>query len=269
MDRILNANVKVHEALLDAGEYQKSPHRSPENVNKVSNKISQFLNGKKIAHHLDLGCGDGFVFECFSSAKAQFGIDASLGMLSLARKTHPKVKFSQENVYNLPFQDNFFDFVTCYSFLDHLEDRKSCYEEVFRVLKPGGVIYFGLSPNKRFISAFNDVQYSCRGNLHTLEKFNHEKMKALSNGEHYFSEYGISQTDLDLCEPGKNKDGGMDPYSEALSLESIGFSNVKFEMEWMIGENLLNENVLEVLRSSLPFSIPVFKYFELFGEKNG
>lgn len=267
MNRVINANVKVHEALLKNGDYEKSPHRLKENVDRVCKKIEAYISGTLVENHLDIGCGDGFMYETFQKANYQYGVDVSLGMLNKAQEKFPTVKFKQASVYELPFPDGFFDFITCYSFLDHLEDRRKCYSEVFRVLKPNGKIFFGLSPNKRFINAFNDSEYCQVGELQPADVYEREKLKAVNNGLHYLERYGIEPEDLVLCEPGKTIEGGMDPLQECKSLKELGFSNTQFKMDWIFGQTLLSDSVIEVIGSALPFSIPLYKYFDLYGEK--
>ena len=41
---------------------------------------------------LDIGCGDGFVFETFCNANIQYGVDASKGMLTRASEKFPNIK---------------------------------------------------------------------------------------------------------------------------------------------------------------------------------
>ena len=67
MSGVIDANIEVNEALLAAGEYQKSPHRRPENIAKVARKINEQTYGDKVIKHLDIGCGDGFIFECYEN----------------------------------------------------------------------------------------------------------------------------------------------------------------------------------------------------------
>lgn len=267
MENIIKANIEVHETLLASGEYQKSPHRRPENITKVSQKIEQITNGEKVRKHLDIGCGDGFIFECFRNAELQFGVDVAAGMLKEARKKFPSVEFTKSNVYDLPFGDNEFDLITCYSFLDHLKTRSLCYKEALRVLKPGGKFFFGLSPNSRYISSFADLNYSAVGALHTSEIIEIEKQKALENGEHYLTSFGISAEALSLCEPGKTIDGGMDPTTECALLSKLGFSDVVFEMDWIIAQNKLDHETVRILHEALPFSLAAFKYFDMIGSK--
>jgi predicted SAM-dependent methyltransferase len=46
------------------------------------------------------------------------------------------------DILNLPFDDNAFDIVFCNHVLEHIEDDKKAMQELFRVLKPGGMGIF-------------------------------------------------------------------------------------------------------------------------------
>jgi len=49
---------------------------------------------------------------------------------------------------SLPFQDTYFDFVYCYTVLEHVQDVKKSISEMIRVCKPGGFIFIE-TPNYR------------------------------------------------------------------------------------------------------------------------
>lgn len=91
---------------------------------------------------LDVGVGTGrlilpFVEKGFDT----YGIDISEKMLEIIWN---KIGFlsnlhlEKANAKNLPFQDNFFDFVTSYRVVIHIPDYENVIKEVFRVLKPNG-----------------------------------------------------------------------------------------------------------------------------------
>jgi SAM-dependent methyltransferase len=46
------------------------------------------------------------------------------------------------NILNLPFDDNSFDIIFCNHVLEHIEDDKKAMQELYRVLKPGGMGIF-------------------------------------------------------------------------------------------------------------------------------
>ena len=93
---------------------------------------------------LELGCGTGyFTKEAARSGAEITAIDISNDLLEQARKEVPleNVKFLVENAYEMTFSDNSFDTVIGSSVLHHLE-IDSALKEIFRVLRPGGIIRF-------------------------------------------------------------------------------------------------------------------------------
>jgi ubiquinone/menaquinone biosynthesis C-methylase UbiE len=101
------------------------------------------LAGKQV---LDVGCGTGRGLTSFSAeARFAMGCDASLDMLSFARKKvtgRQNCSFSVAYAQHLPFPQNSFDVVAALNFL-HLfsvETQKAMIAEMKRVLKPGGIL---------------------------------------------------------------------------------------------------------------------------------
>jgi len=93
---------------------------------------------------LDVGCGHSDVLkEAYKRTKFAFGIDPSGDVAS----RNPFLKdIRKEYVEKMSFEDNFFDVVVCAWVLEHIENPKKAFSEIFRVLKPGGVVFF-LTPN--------------------------------------------------------------------------------------------------------------------------
>jgi O-antigen biosynthesis protein len=78
-----------------------------------------------------------------------YGVDVSPSRIKRAKieteKIFPnkinKFKFSESNLdKSLPFQDNFFDVITCLAVIEHVYDIFHLVKEIKRVLKPGGYI---------------------------------------------------------------------------------------------------------------------------------
>lgn len=93
---------------------------------------------------LDLGCGNGRMFEFFQDKNIDYvGIDSSEKLIELAKKRYPGVRFELADALNLPFLDNSFDKVYSFAVLHHIpseELRLRFLEEARRVLRPGGKI---------------------------------------------------------------------------------------------------------------------------------
>ena len=93
---------------------------------------------------LELGCGAGyFTQELARSGADVVAIDVSPELLQLARTNcdAPNVQYETENAYELSYGDAVFDSVVGSSVLHHLEIEQAL-RDVYRVLKPGGTIFF-------------------------------------------------------------------------------------------------------------------------------
>ena len=105
---------------------------------------------KKCNRLLDVGCGDG-VLSFFLKGKVLriYGIDKSEGDLKIAKKRGVFTKKIDLERENLPYQDSFFDFVTCLDVIEHIKDPHGLVKEIYRVLKNGGRLIIS-TPNIRF-----------------------------------------------------------------------------------------------------------------------
>ena len=96
------------------------------------------------AEVLELGCGTGlFTREFVRQAIQLTAIDISPELLSEAEKeiVADNVNFMVDNAYAMSFTDDSFDAVIGSSVLHHLDIEKAL-SEIYRVLRPGGVIRF-------------------------------------------------------------------------------------------------------------------------------
>lgn len=90
---------------------------------------------------LDLATGTGTIARAAAAKGASVvGVDASTGMLDVARSLSPELDLRLAEVYALPFADGVFDVVTCGLALSHFADRGRALAEVLRVVRPDGVL---------------------------------------------------------------------------------------------------------------------------------
>ncbi|MDG2301045.1 MAG: ubiquinone/menaquinone biosynthesis methyltransferase [Acidimicrobiales bacterium] len=101
---------------------------------------------------IDLACGTGdFCIELEKADMFPLGFDFSFGMLEASRST---TQLSQADVLRLPIRESAIDGVTCGFALRNLTALPAFFEEVARVLKPGGRIGFldVAEPENRFLN---------------------------------------------------------------------------------------------------------------------
>ncbi|GAB4518367.1 MAG: hypothetical protein OHK0046_25910 [Anaerolineae bacterium] len=94
---------------------------------------------------LDMPCGRGFYLNMFRyvSNCRLVGGDLDWDVMQKARRNvgHlPRVMLNHTSIYNLPYADDTFDAVILSEVLEHLDDDVAGLREVYRVLKPGGVV---------------------------------------------------------------------------------------------------------------------------------
>ncbi|GAC1321859.1 MAG: class I SAM-dependent methyltransferase [Acidimicrobiales bacterium] len=112
---------------------------------------------------LDLACGAGLALQLAAARGAVVsGLDASAGMLAIARARTPRADLREGTMFELPFTASTFDVVT--SFNGIWADGEEALGEARRVLRPGGTIgigYFGSDdtcPDLEVIRVLQDLQ---------------------------------------------------------------------------------------------------------------
>jgi ubiquinone/menaquinone biosynthesis C-methylase UbiE len=115
----------------------------PEKITKIQGAEELIKNvdfsGTKV---LDNGCGTGWFGKMLQDKGADvIGTDISDTLLEEASKYIPTEKASS---YELPFDDQAFDYVVSFMVIHVLDDPAKAIKEAWRVLKPGGKFYVGI-----------------------------------------------------------------------------------------------------------------------------
>jgi len=268
---VLKANIEVHAALANSGEYNQSPHFRPENLKKVREVLVDLISrtpAKSKSKLLDIGCGTGFIVHLVADLVAEVhGIDITEDMMSQIDLTKGNITLTKAQAENIPYEANQFDMATAYSFLDHLLDYRVVLKEAHRVLKPGGIFYSDLNPNRAFSTMLMGIEekYQNQDLPHSVSR---EIKGMLHNGELYEEEFGLSEDVLNNAEPEKSLNQGFDTQEVLEFARKIGFSDVKCDHEWFLGQGVLMnsdskvnlEDVNEYLSQMLPASSGFYKY---------
>jgi demethylmenaquinone methyltransferase/2-methoxy-6-polyprenyl-1,4-benzoquinol methylase len=121
----------------------------------------QLKDGEKV---LDLGAGTGVsTQELARSGAYAVGVDISLGMLRVGRRTRPGVPLVAGDALALPFADETFDAVTASFVIRNVANTPAALRELARVTKPGGrmvICEFSHPTNKAFRTVY--LQYLMR-----------------------------------------------------------------------------------------------------------
>ncbi|MCB9816306.1 class I SAM-dependent methyltransferase [Candidatus Nomurabacteria bacterium] len=113
---------------------------------------------------LEVACGTGYYLNHLSEkGYTMTGLEPAKGMRERAQAKNPNVKVIEGIATELPFPDNSFDAVVSIELFRYLEaaDIKKAYEEILRVLKPGGIMVVTLV-NRYALDAF---QFSYQSKL--------------------------------------------------------------------------------------------------------
>jgi ubiquinone/menaquinone biosynthesis C-methylase UbiE len=110
--------------------------------------INHFLNEISAAdglNVLDIGCGTGNYTDLFQKITQTrgyqvCGLEPSVGMLSRARAKNSQISFQQGVGAEIPWADNFFDFIYMTDVIHHVPDIRKMFAEIRRVLRPQGKV---------------------------------------------------------------------------------------------------------------------------------
>jgi len=110
-------------------------------------KWAGFKQGQTV---VDVGCGLGYLgtlyWEYFGKGGKYCGVDISPKLVTEAKKLTRNwakdgtTEFKVGDAYKLPYPDNYADVVMSQTLLMHLSEPQKAVTEMFRILKPGGVV---------------------------------------------------------------------------------------------------------------------------------
>lgn len=265
----LKANKYVHTLLVTGGEYQKSPHFLPENRAKVRAMLLSLTADmdKADSKAIDFGCGTGFMLDLLKDQFSEVhGVDIAPAMLNQVDRSSGNVFLYEASAERTPFMSGFFDFATAYSFMDHLYDVPMFLREVHRVLRPGGVFFAGLNPNRDFIQAMARAE-TWKGNR-VSSIVDREIKGALHNGDYYEEKFGVDASMLDMAEPIKALHKGFAADEVYDLARHIGFEGCEISHDWFLGQASVTQDqsvelageIDHYLSNVLPIASPLYKY---------
>lgn len=121
-----------------------------ENVGDMSlkrraRKIIEQLNPTHSEKIIDLGCGTGYYLFLLSNLPVKLnltGLDNDRRAMQEAKDSlfDKDIKFVSGDLHKMPFKDQSFDKAVISEVLEHVEDDEKVLKEIYRILKPKGVL---------------------------------------------------------------------------------------------------------------------------------
>lgn len=262
---VLDANIEVHTRMVERYESDE-PHFRPENQEKVQGRLKALRSRVPGGRLLDVGCGTGFIIHLAADSFDEIhGVDITPAMMQRVRLDRGNITLHQSPAEKMPFPDASFDAVTAYSFVDHVADQGALLREVARVLKPGGIFYADLIPNRLFWKALTPLRDYRENRLSDI--VTREAQMVTDNDRQVEQKFGIAADLFRRAEPGK-EEGGIDPAAFRKAALAAGFSACEVTFDWFLGQGAVMHGqsfadaaVVEAyLRRVAPLADHLFKY---------
>jgi len=247
--RIKNANRQVYnnKSVEEYNQNESIFNRARKQaVGKVFELSSEKAGGDSF---LDIGTGTGHILSIANDFFENiYACDISDNMLMQIKDNFPYCAFFSSDAENLPLKANTMNFVSCYAMLHHLLRHEKLFEECFRVLKPGGILYTDHDPNY-FFNRFYHVFY---------------KMQYKNNP-------GFGSDLEELAEYHNAFSSGINPEELKNILKDLGFSNVRImyrmtdKRNWK-GVKKVLVPVLKTVAAVIPFRM-FFTHFSILAQK--
>jgi ubiquinone/menaquinone biosynthesis C-methylase UbiE len=274
VSRVVQSNIEVHTRMADSYA-REEPHYRPENQSRVKANLMRIAARAGTDRMLDIGCGTGFVIDLMRDTFLEIhGIDATRAMLDRVDRTGGNVILHEGLAESLPFEDETFDLVTAYSVFHHLADHRPVLAEAHRVLRPGGVLYVDLEPNRMFWQAMENLELDYADKLDSLDEVVAREIRAVRHIEDDVHErFGIEPDVFRSAEYIKAHFGGFDVHEFERDARRAGFQSCESTYEWFLGQaQLMHGESFNAARTTethlrrlLPLTASLFKYlrFEL------
>jgi ubiquinone/menaquinone biosynthesis C-methylase UbiE len=191
-------------------------HTKPEILAVMGERISQTRGdmqaltkmGASLTPYIELGAERGqraLVLENEFGVKG-FALDISFEMLRYASLVAEHFDYTRMPVriacdaYNLPFQNSVIEFAFCYQTLHHFPTPQPICEELLRIQKANGILFFDDEPVKGYITKFTRLYHRRGHRLGAFEKILSRAglLAMLSKADDLEKEHNILEEEFDI-----------------------------------------------------------------------
>ncbi len=145
---IVPSNREWYDTIVDSYEslYGLEQLRKIEVIKDIYEKLFGNIRFKR---GLDVGCGTGISTQFLSQiAEEVYACDVSPKMIEKAKERVPNAKFIVCDASEMPYQNQFFDIVTCVTVLQDNKDPEGILREIKRVSKDNAIIILSVLKKK-------------------------------------------------------------------------------------------------------------------------
>ncbi len=173
-----------------------------------------------------------------------FGIDIDEGAIRHAQQTFQKenLEFRVADALNLPFDDSSFDVVICSHVYEHVPDPVKMFDEIYRVLRSGGICYF--SAGNRLM--WNEPHYNLPLLAILPRPLAHVYIRAAGKADHYHEKHLTYWGLKSLVRRFKREDYTVRLINEA----------PRFHTEYMLPTGSMKARVAGIVASWLYWALP-------------
>lgn len=179
-------------------------------ANKTLLILKDYLKNTSKLSLLDVGSSTGIMTYEYAKYFAKVtGIDIDSKTINLASKTFKKdnLTFIETPIEENKFKDESFDVVTCSHIYEHVPSDIILMDEIYRLLKPGGVCYFAAGNRFQIIEVHYRLPFlsylpkklsNIYIRLFTNEKYYYENHKSLRNLKKLVKKFHTTDYTLDV-----------------------------------------------------------------------
>lgn len=219
------------------------------------------------SNYLDVGCGTGELVRKVTAGHRKmtgFGCDISPAMVKLTQHKNPKIKNNivVASIEHLPYQSDFFDYVTAVHIFHHVPDIRKGLIDCARVLKKNGILLV-VTANYELEKGLNHLHYEAMKEL-SFPKFMRERKDYLRfsglQAEKHLAKAGFKYTKYiyrnNVCF--KNFVPALTYYESAMMFRnSTGITDKRIAPEqWLALKNLIREKIKAVIKKKGSFVVP-------------
>ena len=141
-------------------------------------------NSHRFKNILDVGCGadPSYAREISAMGKHVHGLDYTFNFLRLAQPRSGDMRLAQADATQMPYRDSSFDAAICSETAEHIPDDRGVVQEIARVLKPGGLLFFTV-PNlwnaSRIVSMIKARDFTVRLAEHHIREYSPQQVDSL------------------------------------------------------------------------------------------